>query len=1119
MPLGTLGDAVSHEEQAIEAYLAKLGQLRSTGGATGELSYYSALEALLNAIGHHLKPKVFCVGQLASQGAGHPDFGLYTANQCQRGEPRPGAIPERGVVEVKSPKDETWLTADTNQVSTYAAHYDTVLVTNYRAFLLIGQDAANRPAMLESFILADSDASFWALTAAPRKSAKGTALAEYLKRVLTHGVALREPKDVAWFLASYGRDALARVEKRADGPALIALKTSLEDSLGLRFETDTGLHFFHSTLVQTLFYGVFSAWVLWMREQRQPGRFDWRLAAWYLHVPMLKALFHQLADPEKLKSLDLVEVLDWTAAALNRVDAAEFFKRFRDAEAVQHFYEPFLEAFDPQLRRQLGVWYTPPEVVAYMVARVDRALREDLGVADELAAEHVYVLDPCAGTGAFLVHVLDRIARTLEDRGLGALKAEKVKQAAMARVFGFEIMPAPFVVAHLQIGLYLRSIDAPLIDQSERAGIFLTNALTGWEPERQRPKLPFPELAEERERAAQVKQATPILVVLGNPPYNGFAGVAIDEERALTDAYRRVRRVRPPEGQGLNDLYVRFYRMAERRIVEATGKGIVSFISNYSWLDGLSFTGMRERFLEVFDVIRIDCLNGDKYKTGKVTPDGLPDPSIFSTEHNREGIQVGTAISLLVRKTAHQPTTVVGFRHLWGVAKRQELTATAADAPEALYTSVAPQVPLGLPFLSSAVEADYLTWPRLPDLFPVSFPGVKTSRDEFLVDIDRDALMRRLELYFDPAGSHEEMRRIAPTVMTSTPRFKAEQTREGLRSRGFLPGNVIRYCYRPFDIRWLYWEPDTKLLDEKRAEYRPHVFNGNICIEARERQPKEEFTRGGLCRFLADNMGNGLSNFFPLYLRDDHAEPDEHGIGKRLNLTASAAARMAADGLAAEDLFFHAIVTLHAPAYRRENAGALRMDWPRLPFPLAADALRVSAALGRRLAGLLDPETPVAGVTAGGLRPELGTIAVPVRTGGVGLGEAERAVTAGWGYRANGAVMPGQGRAVARAYTQAERDKLGAATDLLGEQTFDVRLNAEAHWANIPGKVWAYTLGGYPVLKKWLSYRERNVLGRPLKVDEVQYFAEVARRIAAILLLGPALDAAYAAAKAGFAPT
>ena len=147
-------------------------------------------------------------------------------------------------------------------------------------------------------------------------------------------------------------------------------------------------------------------------------------------------------------------------------------------------------------------------------------------------------------------------------------------------------------------------------------------------------------------------------MILGNPPSNGFAGMAVDQERELSTAYRTTKRVQRPEGQGLNDLYVRFFRMAERRIAERTGSGIVCFISNYSWLDGLSFTGMREHYLETFDAIRVDCLNGDKYRTGKTTPDGDSDPSIFSTPEDPVGIQVGTAIATLVRKVDSLVTRV-----------------------------------------------------------------------------------------------------------------------------------------------------------------------------------------------------------------------------------------------------------------------------------------------------------------------------------------------------------------------------------------------------------------------------------------------------------------------------
>ena len=752
----------------VEDYLAELRRLRSTGGATGELSTYPALANLINAVGATLRPKVFCVVELANQGAGHPDIGLYAAGQVKKGKPGPGQVPERGVVEVKGPGDDAWLIADSSQVSGYWDKYRLALVTNTRDFVLLGEDATGGPSKMETFRLADSEGEFEALLQKPRAFASrvGAGLGEYLCRALSHRATIVEPSDLAWLLASYARDGLARVEAAADSSSLSVLRSALEDALGVKFEDERGAAFFRSTLVQTLFYGVFSAWVLWSRETPPPaGKFDWRLAVWHLRAPVLRALFQQLSNPGQLEPLGLVEVLDWTADALDRVDRDAFFERFDEGEAVQYFYEPFLKEFDPALRKQLGVWYTPSEVVRYMVARVDKALKDDLGIPEGLAAKNVYVLDPCCGTGAYVSEVLRRIAQNLKGSGLGALVGSRVKQAATERVFGFEIMPAPFVVAHLQVGLTMQDLDAPLAgDGTERAGIFLTNALTGWEPTVQKP-LPFPELEEERDRADRVKQNTPVLVILGNPPYNGYAGMAVDEEAEMLAAYRTTKLVRKPEGQGLNDLYVRFFRMAERRITEKTGQGVVCFISNYSWLDGLSFTGMRERYLREFDAIRIDSLNGDKYRTGKVAPNGSPDPSIFSTPSDPVGIQVGTAIATLVRKVDHEPAETVGFRDLWGQAKREELTETAEAGPDAMYDEVSPILQLGLPFAPIATSGDWHDWPSLSELFPTSFPGVTTSRDPFLIDVDPHRLKARLNDYFNDTLGHEEIARRYPAVM------------------------------------------------------------------------------------------------------------------------------------------------------------------------------------------------------------------------------------------------------------------------------------------------------------------------------------------------------------------
>lgn len=1132
----------------VEDYFAAVRDVHRLGAGTKERSYYPALAELLNALGQDLKPKVICLSDLGNTGAGHPDFGLFAANQVQKGEPRKGQMPERGVIEMKGVADETWLTAASDQVSKYFGAYRLVIVSNVRDFLIVGEGPDGKATKLEGFRLAPDSKTFWDIVATPRKSAEnfGRAFGEYLKRALTQSVALREPKDVAWFLASYARDALQRVENAGDLPALANVRASLEEALGVRFETAKGDHFFRSTLVQTLFYGVFSAWVLWARETpRSSPRFDWRTAIWHLNVPFIRELFQQLASPKHLQPLGLVEVLDWTAATLNRVDTIEFFRRFNDADAVQFFYEPFLQAFDPELRKELGVWYTPVEVVDYMVARVDKALRDDLGIADGFASERVIVLDPCCGTGAFLSAVIRRINERLASKGLGALQGQKLKEAALKRVFGFEIMPAPFVVAHLQVGLTLKDMGATLDTATERPAIYLTNALTGWEPHVSKP-LPFPELAQEREAADKVKQDAPILVIIGNPPYNGFAGVTPSpEERALTNAYKQPKKVRKPEGQGLNDLYVRFFRMAERRIVQKlsiekkdllsdkvkfhyadAGEGVVCFISNYSWLDGLSFTAMRERYMEAYDAIRIDCLNGDKFRTGKTTPDGKPDPSIFSTEHNREGIQVGTAIATLIRKKQHCPTAEVQFRHLWGAKKPDLLRASADAAPTALYQTITPPIEIGLPFMETYVSGGYVSWTSLHDLFPASFPAVKTSRDTFLVDIDHDALEKRVDDYFDQKLHDEEIKARYPEVMSKTDRFDPYQTRKEILKRGKISQNLMRFSYRPLDQRWIYWEPETKLLDEKRAELiAARIPDGPDFVIPRAQ--RKAWSPPLVVSSLSDlNAMDGGAAAVPSRISSTNANSPSIA-----NLPAPLLQRVLTAGSQEIAIFQHSLSVLHSPAYFLENGGAMRIEAPRVPIPGDKDLLKASAELGERLGLYLNPETPAPGISSGITRTGLLSLGAPAKQGGKPIHAADLALTAGWGYfqidnkTGNRKTMAGQGRAPSRDYTSEERaaldieaqeqgTTLDALLGLIGDKTRDVHLNGETYWANIPEKVWDYSLGGYQVIKKWLSYREQSVLGRPLKLDEALYVSEMVRRIAAILMMGPALDANYRACAA-----
>ena len=732
-----------------------------------------------------------------------------------------------------------------------------------------------------------------------------------------------------------------------------------------------------------------------------------------------------------------------------------------------------------------------------------------------------------------------------------ALVPDSLRTAALTRVFGFEIMPAPFVIAHLQIASLLENARAPLADQ-HRAGVFLTNALTGWVPERHPQSVIFGEFEKEREDSEQIKQQGTILVILGNPPYNGYAGIAtIDEERDLTTAYReQIPGLPAPQGQGLNDLYVRFFRIAERRIVgdghvhgNHGGCGIVCLISNNAWLDGLSHVSMRKKYIDTFQSIYIDNLNGDKYRTGKTTPEGLPDPSAFSTPQNREGIQVGTAISTLVRTSNASTQAEVHLRDLWGVGKLAQLRREGLGEAESGSCSLVPVAALGNPLAQRARSAAYTAWLRLPELLPTFFPGIKTSRDPLVVDIDRERLIERMNFYLDIQNSDETVARELPGAMTDMVGFSAKEARRELTQRrrakillaieggsfenleaaqkNLTKSQTERYCYRPFDLRWIYYEMHASLLDRPREDYwraRTSSYISMISAQSNRRAYDPPCITRSLASLHVVEKGSAV---FPLEIFEESLFDAEKPDRTYDNISDSSIARYPS-GTDPHDIFFHSLAIMHSTQYRVENAGALLGDWPRIPLPATAALLEHSAMLGRRLADLLDAESSI------NLAAEWSFLAALKLPLDPNLEEALK-LTAGWGHKGQGStVMPGRGKAPEREWSEAGREKLAAlaatqsldpgdALTLLGESCVDVYLNGEAHSPAVPINVWNYTLGGYQVLKKWLSYREFTaepaspLLHRPLRSEEAAYFAQVVRRIAAILLLGPALDASYRA--------
>lgn len=363
---------------------------------------------------------------------------------------------------------------------------------------------------------------------------------------------------------------------------------------------------------------------------------------------------------------------------------------------------------------------------------------------------------------------------------------------------------------------------------------------------------------------------------------------------------------------------------------------------------------------------------------------------------------------------------------------------------------------------------------------------------------------------------------------------------------------IVRYPFKPFDVRWCYLENLRPLFSEPSPQLLDQRFPGNRFFVTRDTADKDpEGSPFYFSSLVCDyDCISGHARHFPLHLRPAPTRKStqrtrQAGLfsdevftdaAPTANLPPAARAYLAALGIADPDadaetaglLWMHALAIGYSPAYLAENVDGIRQDWPRVPPPADREALLASAELGRQVAALLDTERSVPGVTAGTIRPELRPIAPIARVGGGSLDPdaGDLAVTAGWGHGGRGGVtMPGRGRAVAREYTPEERAAIEAGVAVLGlspdaafahlgAATHDIYLNGVAFWRNVPARVWGYTIGGYQVIKKWLSYRERDLLGRPLTGEEAREVAAMARRIAALLLLEPTLDANYAVAKA-----
>lgn len=1159
---------MSDLQKFVRAFTADVAPLVASE-TTREESYYPAVRNLLVAVlkdlGLPAEVRTSTSERRAGGGIDLPDVALYDGAGdfilvC--GEVK---LPDADLEEVGMS------TARKDQIGRYLALTRVVLLCNVRGFGLLTVDPAFQgtgPVPAE-FRRLEQVVELWPSTAELRRGLavapeRGEELAGLVETAVTRYAPVADSETLARILARQARHAKANLPAEFS-QAIRGLADDFGAALGITFEGEEGEEFFRSSLVQTVYYGLFAGWLLWARSRAEDD-FRWRDLAEYLRIPFLGELFHEIQHPRRIAELGLAPSLDVATETLGRVNRDAFFQRLTlpslgvvegaerpVATAIVYFYEPFLETFDPNLRKELGVWYTPPEVVRYQVRKVDALLREELGCHLGFADEQVVVLDPACGTGAYLIEVLHCMADTLRREGVEAEIGDTLLRALRRRILGFEILTAPFVIAHLQLHLLLAELGAEP-RAGERPAVFLTNALTGWRPGAQL-ELNFPELQAERDASQAVKTDARIIVVLGNPPYNRFAGAPMAEELALIDPYKGIRRRDDGRQLGqselfrrwrvrkhlLDDLYIRFFRLAEERIGQVAEHGVVSFISNSSYLAGRSHPIMRESLCQSFHDIWIDNLNGDKYKTGKVVPRGQPgegtaDQSVFSTEQDPRGIQPGTAITtLLKRRAAGRGVAAVHYRDFWGRAsdKRAALLASLnMDRWEPERAAEMANVPAGPREYETFVPEERRRWKLVPydmvggfedwfsleELFPEKYQGVNPNRglEGSVVEIDRRTLEERMRDYYSDMADEEFCRR-HPVICTPRARYDPHQMRAYLRENSsFSEDSIVPYVVFPLDARHLYYETGGKLLNERRSELWRNLGDNEFFVAVPEPRRISESRPLFVTSLFDLHLHDRGSVGFPAGVRPAEtrrstlfamAEPE--GVS-RANLEENFWRRVSEewghegglDGDAAKDfvrrLFRVCLAICHAPQYQEEHRESLAQDWAHVPVPRDAVAFDLLEEAGGLIATLLNPlaEPRAAIRTVLGDYPR--RLAVLASIDEVAVREDDLVVTIPHFGSARGGWRP-------RQFAEAETPAVG-----LGQSTGDLYINDRVFFRNVPEDVWHYELGGYPVLKKWLGNRDaRRRNNQPLSLSEKDYFRAMVQRIATLLSLRQRLNELY----------
>lgn len=1036
---------------SLPKYLEEITGIYQQGNAT-EHSYRPALKKLIESLNNNLQ----ALNEPKRIACGAPDFVI---NQ---------GMVEIGHLEAKDIGTSLKKVENTPQIKRYLQALGNLIITDHLEFRWYVSGELRLSASVASLNQKKQI----------KPDSQGVLQVEqmFCQFFLSKVIQITTPRELAKKMAALAqliRDAIAQALKDQDCGGM--LRQQLQ-SFQRVLISDLNEAQFADMYAQTICYGLFAA----RCNTDQISSFSRETAAFRLPKtnPFLRGIFHQIAGTE----LDerITWAVDTLATILQQTDMegilGSFGKRTRKEDPVVHFYETFLAEYDSKMRESRGVYYTPEPVVSYMVRSVDYILKNKFQIPKGLAdakkitiknpnnsqetqeVHQVLILDPAVGTGTFLHSVIDYIYDSFRQQK--GMWSSYVSKHLLPRLFGFELLMAPYTVAHMKLGLQLQELGYDF-SADERLGIYLTNTLQ--EAFQIPPADGFlNRIRDEAAAAKDVKQEMPVMVILGNPPYS-YQSMNTDPwiVNLVRDYYQLDGK---PLGErnpkGLLDDYVKFIRFAQYRVAE-TGYGVVALITNHGYLDNPTFRGMRQNLMQTFDEIYVLDLHGNSKKK-EVCPDGSPDQNVFD-------IQQGVAIAFFIKyQDSQQDLAKVYHADLWGVREVKENKELVAgkyhwldenDISSTEWEIIKPEASFYLlKNQNTALFPEYEKGWKIVDIMCVNSTGVKTHRDHFVFDFDFKSLYKRIEDFRNIQIADKEIGE--KYNIKDTRDWNIFEQRRALFNNSQWLSHFTKCLYRPFDLREYYHHQNVVELPRQEVMHHFVNFDNLGLITSRQQSQSGIWSLSFVTQNIIEccsisNKTKETNYIFPLYLYPTNTptlfdtEPTNSPNGRRPNLapefikeiSAKLELEFISDGkgdekktFGPEDIFNYIYAVFHSPQYRQRYAEFLKIDFPRVPLTSDKELFWELVKKGDRLVQLH--------------------------------------------------LMKATGKEIS-SYPVAGSNLVEQVK--YNENKQQILINSDQYFAGIPPQIWNFYIGGYQVCQKWLKDRK----GRHLSYDDLEHYQQI----------------------------